>query len=290
MAGLAPGYRFTEHLVQLGDITFGQVDGAGVHWHCESPDGWEGPETRQDQSQREADHGAWPAPAYLAERVVTLAGKVFAPSRAAADAAFEQLLSAAALTDTVLTVTETIPKQLTVRRSGKPLVKRLTATALEYSLQVTAVDPRRYATVEQYDTARLPITTGGLTPPLTPPLVSNAVTASGEITAANAGTFETRPVFVIDGPADRPEIVTQMPNGSVRFLTYSQSLYAGDQLVIDVDAKTCMLNGNVSRRRFLAVPSGWPVIPAKSAVTVQFRAAFYNSGANLTMRWRSAWM
>ncbi|MEV6124373.1 hypothetical protein AB0M23_28350 [Streptomyces sp. NPDC052077] len=290
MAGLAPGHRFTEHLVQLGDITFGLVDEAGVHWHCDSDDGWSGPDTRMDLSQREADHGAWPSPAYMAERVVTLAGRVFAPSRAAADEAFDRLLAAAALTDTVLTVHETVPKQLVVRRSGKPLIKRLTGTVLEYSLQVTAADPRRYATVEETGWTSLPFASGGLTPPLTPPVVSDAVTTSGEITATNTGSCETRLRFTVDGPVDGPTVFTQMPDGSVIPLLYSQALYEGDQLVIDTDTKTCMLNGYVSRRRFLTTPAGWPAIPPRSTVGVQFQARYYSSAALLTARWRSAWL
>ncbi|MFJ5176723.1 hypothetical protein ACIP68_23160 [Streptomyces griseoviridis] len=290
MAGLAPGFRFTDHLITLGDITFGVVDDSGVHWHCAEDDGWAGPDVRMEVSQREADHGAWSAPAYLAERVITLAGKAFCPSQDVADDAFERLLAAASLTDTLLTVQETIPKQVTVRRSGKPLLKRLTATVLEFSLQLTAADPRRYAVTEQVGTTPLPSSTGGLTPPLTPPLVSDAVTVAGQINASNEGSIDTRPVFTIAGPAVSPQILTQMPDGSVRFLNYGDTLYDGDVLVIDTDAKTCVLNGNVSRRRFLSTPTGWPVIPARSAVAFQFRATYYNSGALLTARWRSAWI
>ncbi|MET9142454.1 hypothetical protein [Streptomyces sp. NPDC004042] len=290
MAGLAPGYRFTEHLIQLGDITFGQVDEAGVHWHCEKPEGWEGPETRMDLAQREADHGAWPSPAYLSERVITLSGKVFAPNRAACDEAFERLLAAAALTDTVLAVHETIPKQLVVRRSGKPLVQRLTGTVLEYSLLVTAADPRRYALDEQSGTTPLPSTTGGLVFPLAFPVSFSAVTVAGEIRAENTGSFETRPVLVIDGPVVAPTVFAQYDDGTVQRLAFSQALAAGDRLVIDTDAHSVILNGNAGRRRFLSVPSGWPVIPARSAVRFQFRSDTYSPTALLTARWRSAWI
>ncbi|MEU5091726.1 hypothetical protein [Streptomyces sp. NPDC021356] len=290
MAGLVAGYQFTEHLVQLGDIVFGQVDQAGVHWHCATLDGWEGPETRMDLAQREADHGAWPSPAYLSERVVTLAGKVFAPNRASADEAFERLLSAAALTDTVLMVNETIPKQLVVRRSGKPLVQRLTGTVLEFSLQVTAADPRRYGTDLQSRTTGLPVVSGGLTLPAATPWLLSAVQVAGQIDAVNTGGFETRPVLTITGPVVAPVVQAQMPDGSVRIMTYAQDLIAGDALVIDTDAHTVTLNGTASRRRFLTVPSGWPTIPAKSALTFFFQSTAYNSTATLTATWRSAWM
>jgi hypothetical protein len=73
-------------------------------------------------------------------------------------------------------------------------------------------------------------------------------------------------------------------------MTYSQDLGTGDRLVIDVGAKTVLLNGDVSRRRFLALPLGWPVIPPESTVSFRFTAATYNSTALLTVRWRSAWI
>ncbi|MFJ1653705.1 phage distal tail protein [Streptomyces sp. NPDC088337] len=285
-----PGAALDGLRATLGGVDLGTVDADGVAWRLQTLDGWDSPDSRSEMTDREGDHGAWAGPVYLGARPITLGGTIVAPSQAALEEAMERLRMAAGLTDTLLTVWETVPKQALVRRSGKPLMQYVTDTTATYSVMVTAGDPRRYGIELQDGSTGLPSSTGGLTPPVTPPAVSTAVTVSGEITAPNRGTVETRPVFVIDGPATRPEIVIQMPDGKVRFLTYSQSLLAGDQLVIDVDAKSCMLNGNVSRRRFLSIPAGWPIIPAKSVVTVQFRAALYNPDARLSMRWRSAWM
>ncbi|MFE6015005.1 phage tail family protein [Bacillus thuringiensis] len=274
----------------LGGVDLGPVDGDGVAWRLQTLEGWDSPDLRSEMTDREGDHGAWAGPVYLGARPITLGGTIVAPSQAALEEAMERLRVAAGLTDTLLTVWETIPKQATVRRSGKPLMQYITDTRATYSVMVTAADPRRYSTTLQSGTAGLPFTTGGLTPPLTPPLTSNAVTVSGEIMATNAGTFGTRPVFVITGPVTGPQIITQMPDGSVLPLIYSQDLYTGDQLVIDTDAKTCRINNSASRRRFLTVPSGWPLIPARAAAAVQFRAQSYSASALLTARWRSAWI
>ena len=118
----------------------------------------------------------------------------------------------------------------------------------------------------------------------------SASTVSGEIIAYNAGTFETAPVLVIDGPVNAPQIFAQLPGGGVALFSYSQNLDTGEQLVIDADAHTVILNGNVSRRRFLNVSTGWPKIPAEAVVSFQFRSLSYNANALLTVRWRSAWM
>ncbi|WP_411078512.1 hypothetical protein [Streptomyces sp. cmx-10-25] len=274
----------------IGPVPLGGVDFAGVAWRLQELQGWDSPEVRTDMQQREADHGAWSSPVYLGERPITAAGVIEAADRAALDEAMERLRAAVALTDTLLVVYESTPKQALVRRSGKLVMQYLTDRLASYSLMVTAPDPRRYSTVLQSGTTMLPVTTGGLAPPVTPPVTIVATSVSGVIDAPNEGSFETRPLLVIDGPVDSPRILAQMPDGTVRFLTYSQSLAVGEQLVIDTDAHSVILNGDVSRRRFLSTPTGWPVIPARSMVSFQFTAAFYNSGAKLTARWRSAWM
>lgn len=288
-----PGFVFGGMAVQLGDIVFGQVDAGGVAWRVGAEDGllgWDSPEVRSEMTVRQGDHGAWADPVYLGERPVTLAGLIDAPDKARLDDAMERLRAAVSLTDTPLVVYESVPKRALVRRSGKLLMTYITDTQATFSVLVTAADPRRYEVDEQSGTSGLPSTSGGLVFPVTFPVAFSAVTVSGEIRADNAGTFETRPVLVIDGPVAAPSVIAQYPDGSVRQLAYSQTLATGDQLVIDTDAHTVVLNGDASRRRFLTAPSGWPVIPAKSSVLFQFRAASYNANALLTARWRSAWM
>jgi len=289
----APGTVLGGMAVSLGGIQFGAVDEYGVAWRVSAEDGlqgWDSPEVRADHTARQGDHGSWADPVYLGERPITLAGLIEAPDKALLDASMERLRAAVSLTDTPLVVYETVPKRALVRRSGKPLLSYITDTKAKFSVLVTAADPRRYALNEEDGSTPLPSTTGGLTFPVTVPVAFSAVTAAGEVLATNAGTFETRPAFVIDGPVVSPSVFAQYSNGSVRHLNYSQTLAAGDQLVIDTDAHTAVLNGNASRRRFLAVPSGWPVIPAEQSVLYQFRSDTYNANALLTVRWRPAWM
>ncbi|MBB4985040.1 phage tail domain-containing protein [Streptomyces nymphaeiformis] len=274
----------------IGPVPLGGVDSAGVAWRLQELQGWDSPEVRTDMQQREADHGAWPSPVYLGERPITAAGVIEAADQASLEDAMERLRSAVALTDTLLVVYESTPKQAVVRRSGKLVLQYVTDRLASYSLMVTAPDPRRYSTVLQSDETMLPITTGGLEPPVTPPVTIVSTSVSGVIDAPNTGTFETRPVLIIDGPVNLPKVFAQMPDGTVRSLVYSQYLGDGEQLVIDTDAHSVILNGDVSRRRFLSTPTGWPVIPAGALVSFQFAAAAYSSGAKLTARWRSAWM
>ena len=275
----------------LGTIQLGRVDANGVAWALQDLQGWDGSEVRSEYTDREADHGSWASPVYLGSRPITLAGNITAPDRPSLESALEQLRSAAALTDTTLVVYElTSPKQTLVRRSGKPLFAYVTDRIATYSVLVTAADPRRYSTTLQTGTTGLPSTTGGLTFPITFPVTFSATTVSGQIGAVNSGSIETRPVLTIAGPVVAPTVSALYPDGTVRQLIYSLDLQSGDVLTIDTDAHTVILNGVVSRRRFMSVPSGWPTIPAGANVTYQFQSSTYNASPTLTATWRSAWM
>jgi hypothetical protein len=113
---------------------------------------------------------------------------------------------------------------------------------------------------------------------------------SGQINAVNSGSIDTRPVLTITGPVVAPTVSALYPDGTLRQLIYSQDLVSGDVLVIDTDAHTVLLNGSVSRRRFMTVSAGWPTIPAGSSVNFQFQSSTYNATAMLAATWRSAWM
>lgn len=291
-----PGTDLGGIRVDLGTIPLGGVDTAGVSWSLQSFDGWDSAEVRSEYTEREADHGAWASPAYLGSRPMTLAGTVTAPDRSTLEDALERLRTAVALSDTTLVVYElTSPKQATVRRSGKPLMAYVTDRIATYSVLVTAADPRRYSTSLQSGTTGLPTTTGGFTTPATFPVTFSATTVSGQINAVNTGSMDTRPILTIAGPVVAPVVSALYADGTVRQLVYSLDLASGDVLTIDTDAHTVILNGSVSRRRFMTVASGWPTIPAAvngapGVVNYQFQSGTYNSSAMLTATWRSAWI
>ncbi|MEV5347207.1 phage distal tail protein [Streptomyces achromogenes] len=284
-----PGAVLDGLQASLGSVTLGAVDSEGVAWYLQTLEGWDSPEVRASWTDREGDHGAWASPVYYGSRPITLGGTIVAPSRVLLEQAMDQLRAAAGLTDTLLVVQESTPKQAVVRRSGKLLIQYVTATTASFNVLVTAADPRRYGTTLMTTTTKLPSTTGGLTLPAATPWLLSATVAAGQIDAVNDGDVETRPVLTITGPVVAPQIQAQMPDGSVRLATFSQDLASGDVLVIDTDAHTVTLNGSVSRRRFLTIPSGWPTIPAGAVTSFIFRSTAYNPTATLTAAWRSAW-
>lgn len=284
-----PGTVLDGLRASLGSVDLGSVDSDGTAWFLQTLEGWDSPEIRAEFTDREADHGTWASPVYLGSRPVTLAGTIIAASRALLESALERLRAAAALTDTVLTVWETVSKQAVVRRSGKVLTQYVTDTVATYSVMVTAADPRRYSTTQLSGTTGLPATSGGLAFPSAFPLTFSATVVSGQINAVNSGSADTRPVLTITGPVVAPVIAALYPDGTVRQLIYSLDLVTGDVLTVDTDAHTVLL-GSVSRRRFMTVAGGWPTIPAGSSVNYQFQSGTYNATAMLTAAWRSAWM
>lgn len=283
-----PGASLGGRRVDLGGISLGMVDAAGVAWHLQALEGWDGPDQRAEYTVREADHGAWAAPVYLNQRPITLAGKIEAADITALDAAMEQLIAACSLTDTTLTVYETTPKRATVRRSGSPLLRPITDRIAQYSLLVTAADPRRYSTTLQSQSTALPTVTGGLTLPITLPITISTTLVTGSITLSNAGSIATRPTLTITGPVVTPTIVAALPGGAVTQISYGDTLQTGDVLVIDSAARTVVLNGTASRRLYFS--GTWPEIPAASSVTYSWSSPVYNSTALLTGTCRSAWM
>lgn len=284
-----PGTNLGGRRADLGIVPLGAVDGAGVAWHLQELEGWDSPEIRAGFSERDADHGSWASPVYLSHRPITLAGKIEASDLGALDGAIDQLTAAVALTDTVLVVYETVPKQATVRRSGKVLVRPITDRIAEYSLLLTAADPRRYATTLQSQSTGLPSVSGGLTLPATLPWTISTTVTGGAFTLTNDGSIATRPVFTVVGPADSPVIACTQPDGTVIQLAYSSTLGSGDTLIIDCDAHTVSLGG-VSRRRYLSALPYWPEILPASTLSVQWSAASYDPSALLTGTCRSAWM
>lgn len=284
-----PGASLGGRRADLGSVALGAVDGAGVAWHLQDLEGWSGSEVDADYLPRGSDHGTWASPAYLRERPITLAGKIEAPTLADLDIAVEQLLAACALTDTTLAVYETTPKQVTVRRSGKPLIRYVTDRVAEYSLLVTAADPRRYSTTLQSQSAALPSVTGGLALPITLPITISATTVSGTITLTNEGTISSLPTLTVAGPTIGGfTVVATLPDGTTTQQTYSDTLNAGDSLVLDATSRQVTLNGAVSRRLYLS--GTWPEIPPQSTVTFSWFSPTYDAAALLTGTVRSAWM
>lgn len=117
--------------------------------------------------------------------------------------------------------------------------------SLKATLQFKATDPRRYGTQASATTAP-PATGAGITWPVTWPITwpTGGSGATGTVTVANSGDYNTPPVITIRGPLTTPAVYRQ-DTGEV--LELNTAMAAGDVAVIDVLADTLTMNGTPAK-------------------------------------------
>lgn len=98
------------------------------------------------------------------------------------------------------------------------------------------------------------------------------------VTVTNAGTHTAYPVIAINGPVTNPVLADAF--GVT--MSFSISLSAGDQLVVDCRNKSVVLNGTVSRRTTLAGLK-WFSVPAGMSDSFAFGAASGTGSAQVTL-------
>ncbi|MFD1658883.1 phage tail protein [Streptomyces caeni] len=258
--------------------------------------GWEDlPDYDTSDADRPTAHGAWPGARYAKPRKV--GGTVW--TLPAADDSASSLAAMRALRQALLLGEE--ERWLAVRLHGETLAvrarvgQRVLAADRTYttqgvsraSVQWYATDPRRYAVAEQSAVTGAPQPESGLTWPLTWPLYWGQVAATGDVTITNDGSAPTHPLITFTGPCGNPTVTDR---ASGRKLRYGIALAAGDELVVDTAAGTVTLNGSASRRHTAAADSSPEELFAFEPGQAQlaFRPDTYDSGAWMTVRWRSA--
>jgi TP901 family phage tail tape measure protein len=161
------------------------------------------------------------------------------------------------------------------------LKSRIVPMTLEY---YSATAPVLSAT-QKSATALAPTAAGGRAYPRVYPMTYGGTGAANSVTVTNAGTYRTRPVITITGPAVNPSIqnVTQG-----KTLSFAISVASGDTLVIDTDARSVLLNGTASRRSALVAGSQWwDLDPGASQITY---AASSGTGGYATVAFNDAYL
>lgn len=125
-----------------------------------------------------------------------------------------------------------------------------------------------------------------LTGALTVPFRINAKTVTGQVSLNNPGNESGSVVIRIDGPCAGP-VVTHVSTGNALVFSSSLVLRAGEFLIIDMDARTAMANGQSNRAGYIT-SRGWSAFdPGQN--TWAFSAASYNSASQLTVTAVPAW-
>ncbi len=239
------------------------LDANSTEWWVTKVEGWrDRPPMRVSSTARQADHGSFDAPSYLDSRIITIEGVAICTSEVNAYLSADIMASVCSdftgLYPLVVTEPGRPDRRAYVRINDATKVSEpygASSVAFDWSLQLRAPDPRRYADAETDITLTLPTGAGtGLIPPLTPPLTLPSGVATNVATAVNAGTIATRPVVTFVGPVTNPAIANITQGRTLSFLL---DIAAGDSLTVDFDQKSVLLNGEVSRAWAIEPGSAW---------------------------------
>jgi hypothetical protein len=274
--------------VALSDLVLTATDELGVDWVAEILDGWYGsPASTLQLVGKSRGPGAFAGPRQLDTRPLTVSGFVEAPSAQLLLDALNRLNTAASLDFCVLTVSESDETlSLRVQRQGAVTISRLGDTTAVWSVQLVAADPRKFAATVTDDTT-LPSTSGGLILPLKLPLFLNSTVVTGLCHLSSPGNANGLVQLRIDGPCAGP-IITHV--GSGRSLVFGSSLVlgTGQYLLIDMEARTALENGQSSRNGWIT-DRGWSNFEPGDNEWA-FTAASYDPAATLTVSATPAWL
>jgi hypothetical protein len=160
--------------------------------------------------------------------------------------------------------------------------------------QFHATDPRWYSSPTLTATVGLPEPTGGVAPPVTPPVTISGG-SGGLIECVNAGPMYMYPRFTLTGPCLNPKIASLLLPGAPS-IQFNIGLNPGDTLTIDMNWQSVVLvtagstNGS-SRRSTERTGNTWFAFPAFSTNLLMFSSEDLVSVAGtLTCEWCSARM
>jgi hypothetical protein len=132
--------------------------------------------------------------------------------------------------------------------------KQPTPFARTFIIGIRLSDPRVYASpAVSGETEPITGSSGGATPPITPPITLSLATASGLLAISNPGGFASDPTITLHGPVTNPVIEHQELGVQLEFHR-DFVLASGATCVIDFKART-ILEGGQDRRRYLKVPT-----------------------------------
>jgi hypothetical protein len=256
------------HAFTLAGTQLTGTDETGCRWTVETVNGWfDGAELRTDSQPRTGQDGAWVGRPFLSSRVITLRGKVFAPTTTALEQAARRLsaILPTGSRNVLNGLSGAGDYSATVWSADRPLFQPLSDTAAAWQVSVESDDPLLYGPIVFGSTA-LGSTAGGagLTYPLTYPLDYGIIAGviPGALTIPNDGTASYLPRLRIDGPVTNP-IVTLADTGD--WIRYGGTIPVSSWLDIDCTSRRVLLNGQVSHRHLITFQGAWLAVPVGGA-------------------------
>lgn len=248
---------------------------------------WDPPPSTGTVTQRAYQHGGWLNRAFYSPRVLVLEGAIFGDDPLMVRDAFEAFVGGLSINDLFpLVVNEGgLVRHVMVRMEEDPLIVWNGGEAATFNIQLIAPDHRRLSgdgTSPTYSvTVGLPFTEGGWILPVTLPATIEATVVSGSVSVRSVGSAPAPVTVTFTGPVSRPSVRSAVTGQSMLF---DLDVLAGQSLVVDLDARTVLLNG-VRRRNTMR---GQWLEPVPNDVLV-FDSAAYNPDARMTVSWFDSW-
>lgn len=272
---------------QLGSLALQGVDAFGVEWVLERLTGWTGASgSTRKGTQKPRQSGSFSGVGFAVSRDIAARGHLIAPSNQAAEEAMDRLNSAVSLADTTLRITQGgRSRWQRFHKSDEVLDVWLNDHVVQWSFQMASDDWRKFGADVAGSTA-LPSTTGGLTLPTRVPFTINAVTVTGQVSLINPGNEPGPVILRIDGPCQGP-VITHVSSGAQLVFSSSLVLGPGEYLLIDMERRTVLANGQASRSGYIT-SRGWSQFDP-GVNTYSFTAAVYDAASLLTVSGTPAW-
>jgi hypothetical protein len=227
-------------------IPLNTVDDSYVDWRMQTLDGWDSAELEEQAENKTGADGMFDAENFYGGRMVTIGGKLRAPTYEEREAAEYRLRQAVPRNRlVVIRIDETTPKYVMARRTGRLMVRPLTDVMSEWNAAFLAPDPRKYGLETVSASLAIAQPGAGLAPPWTPPILLPAREGGTDTaTVTNSGDYDSQPLIRIAGPGSGMEIIN-LTTGAT--LAYTLVLGPEDYLLIDCHAGVALFNGVAPR-------------------------------------------
>lgn len=287
---------FTYNGLTLNDQSSNFLSGAkdNIDWTyiVTRVSGLDDPGFRESRENRAAMHGQIDYAHFLAERMVTLEGKIIGKSVSDLVTKRQDLDDAFIKDGQYHWLGYQLSGQDAKQVYCKVFTKEITEIYKEkyirpFRINLIAVDPRIYSQTEYTKTVYIPSAEGGRTYDKTYSKSYGVVQTGGKIVCLNSGNFPCLPLIKMYGPLTNPRIRNN--DDSAKEIQVNIEVAVGDYLEIDFEEKTIMLNGTASRYNYLDTDSEWWKLNSGNN-EIEFRDGGGDTDAYAQIIYRYGWI
>jgi hypothetical protein len=283
-------YQFTDTGIVIDPNT--QDPETSALWDLERIEGLDMPEIRLQEQDRDGAHGSFAFAKYTRSRAITITGAVRVPEESGVEEYLDSLKVNYAPSENPLPFYYKHPnvaqKVINCNSLGVryPVDIAWNIRYVPFQILLIAEDPRAYGPEITVGPVGLPVTSGGMSWPMTFNFGPTTAQVGGHMDCYNSGNSEAYPVITINDAVQSPRI-KNLTTGNE--LTVDYTLKDGDQLVLDTRTRTLYLNGGDRTDLVSQFVNKWPLL-AVGENTLQFHATAYSATADATTKYRSVWL